>query len=348
MTNSPIIATYSRASFGHAPSFEVSQSGIEPCVETPTRLTHVLDELSRVEKVGIVPAEQNCDSSIWERVHSTELLGELGALSARAVRAGEYVYPYPVRFLAACPEDARRMLHAHGVASTRVSDIAAPVGPDTWKACEANSRMILDGVEMLRSKETALVMALTRPPGHHAGRDFFGSFCYLNSAALAGSLLNEHSQKVAILDVDFHHGNGTQDIFSDSRSVRCASIHENQDGLNEWYPFKGQSHVVGAYGAIINIPLASGAAESEWLDGVESGLTRAVNSDAGYLVLALGFDAYQRDPFSRFLLQIDTYRKLGQKIARLGIPTLVTLEGGYAIDELGKLSRAFVEGFQGL
>jgi len=346
MSPSSIVAKFSPASFEHAPPSEVSQSGIEVCVETPSRLNLVLDRLSGLPKLRIEAAGEFCDEAIWERIHRRDLIGEISTLADEASLRQQYLYPYPVRLLSACPEDAREFLQVFGRASDFVNDIAAPIGASTLKACGENARMVLDGVEALRKRETGLVMALTRPPGHHAGRSFFGSFCHLNSAALAASLLSEHAEKVGILDVDFHHGNGTQDIFFNSSSVRCASVHEDQDRLNDWYPFTGQSSVKGERGSIFNIALNRGASEAEWLAAVQEGLAAAVRSDAGYLVLALGFDAFERDPFSTFSVGVGGYYKLGNLISRLGIPTLATLEGGYALSDLGELASAFVNGYQ--
>ncbi|MBC8055659.1 MAG: histone deacetylase family protein, partial [Rhizobiales bacterium] len=189
--------------------------------------------------------------------------------------------------------------------------------------------------------------ALSRPPGHHAGADFFGGYCFLNNAALAAQALRDGgAERVAVLDVDYHHGNGTQSIFCDRADVLTVSIHG--DPLTE-YPFylgHADERGIGAgAGFNLNLPLPRGTGFARWREALRVGLDaiRAFGADA--LVVSLGVDTFEGDPISGFALRTDDYLEIGRSIAAARLPTVFVFEGGYAVAEVGVNTVNVLEGF---
>ncbi len=184
--------------------------------------------------------------------------------------------------------------------------------------------------------------ALCRPPGHHAGRDYFGGYSYLNNAAIcAEAALVAGKQRVAILDVDYHHGNGTQDIFAGREDVFYASIHADP---STDYPFFW-GHAEESEGNILNLPLPRG---TDWA-GFQPALTNAIDwvekAAPDMLIVSYGADTHEADPISYFKLKTADYAPMARRIASLGLPTLVVMEGGYAVEALGDNVAAFLSGF---
>jgi len=195
----------------------------------------------------------------------------------------------------------------------------------------------LSGAQTLYTSGAQAVFSACRPPGHHAAAAFMGGYCYLNNAAIAAqSLRDQGCARVAILDVDYHHGNGTQSIFYDRADVLFASIHA--DPRVEYPSFLGYADETGAgqgEGFNHNYPLPLG---TDWLS-YSAALTDACSKIGAFapdaLVVSLGVDTFEKDPISGFKLRHDDYLRMGEAIGRLGYPTLFVLEGGYAIDDIG-------------
>lgn len=223
-------------------------------------------------------------------------------------------------------------------------DTLTPVGPGTWPAVRAAVDCALTAADLVAGGE-GLAYACTRPPGHHATRSAYGGSCYLNNAAVAAERLRElGAERVALLDVDAHHGNGAQAIFWARGDVRTGSVHV--DPRAGWFPHVlggPDEHGMGAgEGANANLVLAPGTGDEGWLAAVAQ-LTRwAGPVDA--LVVALGVDAAAADPESPLLVTEAGYREAGRLLGALGVPTVVVQEGGYELDSVGSLVRAAVEG----
>jgi acetoin utilization deacetylase AcuC-like enzyme len=223
-------------------------------------------------------------------------------------------------------------------------DTLTAVGPGTWEAARAAVDCALTAADLVR--DTGVAYACTRPPGHHVTRSAFGGSCYLNNAAIAAQRLRDNgASRVAIVDVDAHHGNGAQAIFWDRGDVLTGSVHV--DPRAGWFPhFLGTETEVGAgagEGANRNVPLAPGTADDEWLVAVTE-LTEWVDGvDA--LVVALGVDAAAADPNSPLLVSVEGYREAGRRLGMLGVPTVVVQEGGYDLATIGTLVHAFLAGF---
>ena len=189
--------------------------------------------------------------------------------------------------------------------------------------------------------------ALCRPPGHHAAIDMYGGYCFLNNAAVVAERFRaDGRERVAILDVDFHHGNGTQDIFYHRGDVLFASIHGHPEDA---YPhFSGRSDERGegaGEGSTANFPLRPGAGYGAWGEALDAALERVAAFGAEALVVSLGVDAYKEDPISFFALESDDFADCGRRIARIGLPTVFVMEGGYAIEAVGVNTVNALEGF---
>lgn len=223
-------------------------------------------------------------------------------------------------------------------------DTLTPVGSGTWPAVRAAVDCALTAADLVAGGER-LVYACTRPPGHHATRSAYGGSCYLNNAAIAAQRLRGlGAERVALLDVDAHHGNGAQAIFWERSDVRTGSVHV--DPRAGWFP-----HVLGGPDergagagerANLNLVLAPGTGDAGWLEAVAELARWAGPVDA--LVVALGVDAAAADPESPLLVTESGYREAGRLLGALGVPTVVVQEGGYELGSLGSLVRAAIEG----
>ena len=215
-------------------------------------------------------------------------------------------------------------------------DAGTPITAGTWSAITAAADVALTGVDLVLGGDRH-AFALCRPPGHHAAADVYGGYCFFNNAAIAAqSLRDRGAAKVAVLDVDYHHGNGTQAIFYDRPDVVFTSIHGHPE--QEYPYFLGYADETGegsGEGANLNLPLHWGAGWDEY----EQALAAACQFVAGHrpdaLVVSLGVDTFKDDPISRFRLDHDHYLRIGEAITALDVPTLVVFEGGYAVAEIG-------------
>jgi len=187
--------------------------------------------------------------------------------------------------------------------------------------------------------------ALCRPPGHHAGRDYLGGYCYLNNAAIAAEAATAAGRRVAILDIDYHHGNGTQDIFYVRGDLLFVSIHA--DPRTDYPYYWGHADETGdgdGEGATLNLPLPRGADLAAYLPALGTALARIAAFAPDLLVVSYGADTFTGDPISHFRLETRDYADLGRRIAGLGLPVLTVMEGGYAVDALGANVASFLEG----
>ncbi len=225
-----------------------------------------------------------------------------------------------------------------------LSDLSCPIGPHTWRSALRSTHSAVAAAEHVAATGGA-AYALCRPSGHHAHRDRAGGFCYLNSSATAAARLLQTWSKVAVLDVDAHHGDGTQNIFYQRADVMTVSLHADPTG---YYPFyTGYAHERGhgaGEGRNLNLPLPHGAGNDPFLRALDSALAALAGYGPQALVLALGFDTYKDDPISVLKLDIDAYRDIGARVASLGLPTVVVQEGGYMVQAIGPALDAFLQG----
>ena len=223
-------------------------------------------------------------------------------------------------------------------------DTMTLVGPATWEAARAAVDVALTAVELVASGSRC-AYACCRPPGHHAGRACYGGSCYLNNAAIAAAALGG---RVAVLDIDAHHGNGTQEIFYERDDVLVGSVHVDPGA--GWFPhFLGFADEQGSgpgNGANRNLPLAPETGDELWLDAVHELTTWASAGGAESLVVSLGVDAAAGDPESPLRVTPRGFREAGRALARLGLPTVFVQEGGYDLESLGELVLEVLQGFE--
>jgi acetoin utilization deacetylase AcuC-like enzyme len=226
-------------------------------------------------------------------------------------------------------------------------DGTTPLTAGTWIAAKTGADCAINAAHALRLGERG-TFALTRPPGHHAGADYCGGFCFLNNAALAAQhLLDDGLQRVAILDIDYHHGNGTQDIFYRRKDVLFASIHA--DPRTDYPYYAGHADETGAgagLGFNLNVPLARGTSASQWFLALETACVRMAGFSPQALVVSLGVDGFSGDPRSHFGLASGDFLRIGERIGFLGLPTVFVFEGGSVVPELGINVVNVLEGFE--
>jgi acetoin utilization deacetylase AcuC-like enzyme len=222
------------------------------------------------------------------------------------------------------------------------------ISAGTWEAARAAADVSLTGAELLKNGARS-AFALCRPPGHHAARDLYGGYCFINNAAAAAQYLRDSgSQRVAILDVDFHHGNGTQDIFYERADVLFVSLHA--DPKDDFPYFSGYADETGGNagtGFTLNLPLPTGTSFAAWQDALRIALARIETFKPDALIVSLGVDTFVSDPISSFRLSSADFATYGRMIGALGLPTLFVLEGGYAVEEIGVNVVNVLTGFEG-
>ena len=215
-------------------------------------------------------------------------------------------------------------------------DSGTPLMQGSWAAAHAGARCAVSAALAVANGANS-AFALTRPPGHHAGPDYMGGYCFLNNAAMAAQVLRDQGkQRVAVVDVDYHHGNGTQTVFYERPDVFTLSIHG--DPRTEYPFFLGHADERGALageGANLNLPLPRGTGFATWHHTLQQGLDAVMAWSPDALVVPLGVDTFAGDPISGFGLQSNDYLALGRTLGELGLPTVFTFEGGYAVAEVG-------------
>lgn len=222
------------------------------------------------------------------------------------------------------------------------TDAVTPIMEQTYPVAKSSAECALTGAEMLVEKQEKAVYALCRPSGHHAGPRVFGGYCYFNNAAVAAEYLSNHGS-VAILDIDYHHGNGTQEFFEERKFVFTASIHAD---TSEEYPyFWGYTEETGkgqAIGKNLNIPLKKGSGIKEYEQAVAQVITAFKEFKPDFLIISAGFDTHEKDPIGGFKLKSEDYKLIGKMLSSLNIPTLICQEGGYNIEVLGDCVKNFI------
>ncbi|MCO5130088.1 MAG: histone deacetylase family protein [Xanthobacteraceae bacterium] len=336
-------AVYSEAHRSHDPQFFLVRGVVTRTTEQPERADRLLAGVKAGGHALVAP--QAFGQGPRARVHSADYLSFLARAWDEWVALGDcgpemIANIHPVRYGATYPT------HIIGRLGWHTADTACPIGPGTWAGACAATDVAVTAAQLVMDGERASY-ALCRPPGHHAFADMAGGFCFLNNSAIAAAHLRQAHERVAILDVDVHHGNGTQGIFYQRGDVLTISIHADPA---RFYPFVwGHAHEIGAgagRGANLNIPLPLGTGD----DGFIAALARAKAALAafapGALVVALGLDASEHDPLAGLAVTTDGFHRIGAAIAALGLPTVLVQEGGYLSDVLGVNLTAALGGFE--
>lgn len=225
-----------------------------------------------------------------------------------------------------------------------ISDTYAPITAGTYVASIAAIDIALTGAQELVNGER-VVYSLCRPPGHHAEHSSMGGYCYFNNAAISAEYLAQHG-RVAILDIDLHHGNGTQSAFYGRPDVLYVSIHADP---TSFYPYRsGFNNEEGAglgVGKNINYPMPLRTTNNQYFKILRKAITDIQNFNPDYLIVSAGFDTFMYDPIGGFNLTLSAYTKIGALINDLGLPTLIIQEGGYNIEHLGEITNNFLTSF---
>ena len=306
-------------------------------VEAPVRVARILSELDKTTLFERQPARARSLEAV-RLVHDRALVAYMRKVCLD-LPVGESVYPYvfPIRNASRPPTDLAMRAGYYCI------DTFTPLNRNAFLAARGAVDCALAGAEAL-AKGRRLAYALVRPPGHHAERSVFGGFCYFNNAAVAAHELARLG-RVAILDLDYHHGNGQQDIFYAREDVLTVSIHGSPRFAYPYFSGFTEEQGIGAgLGYNLNLPLPEKVEGSRYLEALEQALRRIRSFGPAVLVVALGLDTAKGDPTGTWSLVANDLHENGRRVGVLGLPTLVVQEGGYRTRTLGRNARAFFEG----
>jgi acetoin utilization deacetylase AcuC-like enzyme len=325
---------------------ELNDGKLVPCFEMPKRADLVL---ARVREVGLGDVLEPTDfgRSVIARIHTDAFIDFLeSAWGEWVAEHGDYD-ALPLTWATRGLRHDRVPDVIDGKLSYYSLDAGTPITGGTWRAITAAANVAVSGAELLRSGER-VAFSLCRPPGHHASADVYGGYCFFNNAAIATQhLIDGGAKKVGVLDVDYHHGNGTQSIFYERADVPFVSLHG--DPRQEYPYFLGYNDEIGVgpgVGANRNFPLPWGTEWSTYEEALIAGVKELRAHSVEALVVSLGVDTFDGDPISQFKLRHDDYLRMGAHIAALGVPTLFVFEGGYAVEAIGVNAVNVLTGFE--
>jgi acetoin utilization deacetylase AcuC-like enzyme len=335
---------YSPLHARHDGGVELHRGALVPSFESPARAQYILEALQR-DGFGVLPPRDMPESALLQ-VHDADLVEFLRSAWSRWAASDREGSMLPSGFPARGLRRDRVPAGIHGALGYYTFDASTPIVAGTWEAALAAARSAMTAAALVAEGDSA-AYALCRPPGHHAGRGFFGGYCYLNNAALAAQHLRDQGRaRVAVLDVDYHHGNGTQEIFWERDDVLFVSLHATPD--SEYPYFLGYADERGAgrgEGHTLNLPLPLGTGWREYRAALEVALDAIGRYAPDALVVSLGVDTYESDPISGFKLTGPDYAQLGARLAAARLPTVLVQEGGYAIAEIGNNVAAVLGAF---
>jgi acetoin utilization deacetylase AcuC-like enzyme len=323
-----------------------------PGDEVPDRVERIREALAGAE-ARFVEAEPQPEEAVLD-VHDPGLVTYLAGAWEEWEAAGltadpgqdrvvPYVFPHPGLLVGRSPALPAATTARAGYFAF---DTMTLIGPGTWEAARAAVDVAVAAADLVLDGEPA-AYACCRPPGHHVTRTCFGGSCYLNNAAVAAARLRRSlDAPVAVIDVDAHHGNGTQAIFYGDPEVRVGSVHVDPGA--GWFPhflgFHSETGSGAGAGANRNLPLAPGSGDEPWLEAVSDLATWVRESGARGLVVPLGVDAAAGDPESPLRVTAAGFRAAGRALGELSLPTVVVQEGGYDLEAIGDLVLAFLAG----
>lgn len=331
---------------GHRGQDELISGALAPGFEKPERAEIIRKRIEAV-RLGPVIEPREHDLAAARRIHRDDFVDFLPTAWPMWEKAGlpgsAMGFAWPVRGLRGDqpPKSIEGLLGFYSF------DAGATFVAGTWDAIKSSCDTALTAAALVKDGERA-VFALCRPPGHHAGSGFMGGYCYLNNAAIAAQwFLDGGAGRVAILDIDYHHGNGTQEIFYRRSDVPVFNLHA--DPMTEYPFYLGHADERGegeGEGYNYNYPMVAGTAWPDWKACLEDACDKIAAYAPDVLVVSLGVDTFEKDPISKFRLRSEDYPKIGARIARLRLPTLIVMEGGYAVDEIGVNAVGVLTGFE--
>lgn len=341
-----MITVYSSQHAQHNPTHEYCEGQLIPYTEAPQRAETIRSALES-SQIGRIIAPDEYAMDVLRRVHTADYLDFLQTIYADWIAIGgttEAVMP------SAMPRQGydRPSASPFARAGEYLFDLSAPITATTFEAAAASAACALTAADYVCNGER-VAYALCRPPGHHAYASMGGGFCYLNNAAIAAEhLITGGAERVAILDIDVHHGNGTQSIFEARSDVLFISIHGHPD----WeYPyFSGHADETGTgagQGYTLSLPLARHTDDVAYLGVLDVALAKIREYAPQYLIVSAGFDTYIEDSMSQINLTTACYEEIAHRLRQLDIPSVVVQEGGYHVAALGENVVRFLRGFVG-
>jgi len=341
MSKPQIPVFYHPTQANHRPLYEWAFGDKLDHPETSNRIERILGAITDDGSTfSVRPPEKIAMERIY-KVHGRKLT-QLYRRAEREIAEGQTFYPsvFPKKSL---PSGKFAQLSHAGAYCI---DSGTPLTTATYAAAEWSAACAYSAALLVESGEQQFAYALCRPPGHHASRSSFGGYCYYNNAAIVAKRWRARG-RVVIVDIDFHHGNGTQSIFYRDDQVLFISVHGDPKAF---YPyFSGFAEEKGrgiGKGFNKNIPLPAGVDGQEYLRVIDQEVIPEIQAfNPRFLILSAGFDTFRDDPIGRFTLLTPDYAELAARFARLRLPTVVLQEGGYFVDKLGVNVVTFLKGF---
>lgn len=331
----------------HADNQELNAGAILPAFELPARVDFILDRIAEVGLGPVLEAVPHDAVAAAARVHATDYLDFMADFWRLWLAEGRSGPTMPYVWPARGQRDIRPD-HVNGLMGYYSFDGGGSFVEGTWEAVKSAVDSVLTAAEMIKDGEKA-AYALCRPPGHHAGISTMGGYCFINNAATVAQWFRDNgAARVSILDIDYHHGNGTQEIFFGRDDVEFISLHADTAVA---YPFfSGRADEIGigeGEGFTHNFPMPFGTAWEGWSASFEAACRLIADFGPDVVVVSLGLDTFEGDPISRFKLRHEDYPKIGARLAKIGKPVLFVQEGGYAVADIGVNAVGVMTGFEG-
>lgn len=321
--------------------FEVWNGDHDEHHETPERVETILNVLKADSNFVLTRVDEVLPTELLEKVHIGDYIQFLRT-SCEALAEEEYRYPS----VFALHSNNKKPINQLARQGYYTFDMYTPLLHQTFQSAVGSASLAWRLAQEIQSKDIKVGYAACRPPGHHAEPAQMGGYCYINNAAVAAEYFSAYG-KVAVLDVDFHHGNGTQHIFYERADVLTISLHA--DPAWKFPYFSGFADEIGSgmgEGTNMNIPLKSGTTNNQFQYALETACEKIQEFRPEYLVVAFGADTFVGDPIGGFALTTTYFQKMAETIAKLNLPTAIVQEGGYNCEELGINVRTFLSGFE--
>jgi acetoin utilization deacetylase AcuC-like enzyme len=336
---------YSPAHLEHAPEQEFEGGKLTPAVEIPQRAERVR---ARIEdrKLGPILPPAEFGNAPLVRIHDAEFVAFLTEAHDEWVK--RYRDPEAAAVPSAWPaRGLRTQLHGHIEArlGSYTFDTATPILKGTWEAARNAANVALSAARAIQQGAQS-AFALARPPGHHASADLYGGYCYLNNVAIAAQWFADQGLRPAILDVDYHHGNGTQAIFYNRGDVLFVSIHADPSfAYPHFLGFADERGDGAGEDANVNMPLARKTDWGAYSQALGAAISRVRDFGPDVVLVSLGLDTFEGDPICRFKLRTEDYKRMGDMLKSTGKPTLFVFEGGYNLDALAENTVNVLESY---
>jgi len=324
----------------HEPLYEIFNGEQTPHNEVPARVERISAAL---ETAGyeLEEAHTEIDRELLFHIHDSDYL-EFLERRCNELTETQHLYPSVFQYHGGQPRSQNPVAQLGRFSF----DLYTPLLKHTWSAALASARCAHAAAVSLHTGQRASY-ALCRPPGHHAASDQMGGYCYLNNAAVAAEYLGQFG-RVATLDVDFHHGNGTQQIFYRRADVFATSIHADPNWKFPYFSgFENETGEGAGAGFNLNRSLSAGTTNQQYQSTLEAVLAKISEYAPAHLVVSLGLDTHEADPIGGFALTTEYFEQMAQTILSLNLPTVIVQEGGYNTDLLGENVVSFLAGFSG-